>query len=676
MPYCLALSDFAPVDIAALRHYKCATPKQRATLFSYVDLIRRKEVPSFSDEECAALFHATLDNDFGADEVTRHSTALLDFAARVERLPIAVAVGANLLRQKTATPLDRGILRLRMQELTDGVRDVPGLFRAAIESQPEREQKLLAAGSICVEEGFWLPLAADIAELSEEDSEEAANRLVHSSLLRVIDREQRRFNVHALLREQVRKMQESDGLKQMQEHHAVALEKWFRDWEAHWQECRECLEEIIPAARFLWRQGQGERGWQLSYSAYLLSRRIGEWDAALRIMKHEELLWMRRNDLHAKSKLAASYNNQALVLKDWGELDQAMDLYKKPEALSLALGNRVGLQSSYGNQAVILYRWGRPEEAMTLHKKEEIIALELGDKTQLQRSYANQAVILYRWGRLEGAMALHKKEEAICLELNDKDALQKSLGNQALIMSSWGRLDEALALYDNEEAICQELGNKNELQRSYGNRAEILFMRGQRDEALALLQRQETMCQELGNKAGLASCYANQATLMRVQGKLQESLLLHRKAEAILVELGNRDGLSKSYSGQGLILFGLGRFDEAMALYKKEEEICLGLGSKEELQACYANQALALLRSGRLEEALTLLDKQENICLELGNKHGLGHCYWYRSCIAGAHGDRKAQKEKLEQALAIFTELKMPRQRDAVQEELDKMGSQ
>ena len=36
-------------------------------------------------------------------------------------------------------------------------------------------------------------------------------------------------------------------------------------------------------------------------------------------------------------------------------------------------------------------------------------------------------------------------------------------------------------------------------------------------------------------------------------------------------------------------------------------------------------------------------------------------------------GDRKTEKEKLEQALAIFTELKMPRERDAVQKELDKL---
>jgi len=44
-------------------------------------------------------------------------------------------------------------------------------------------------------------------------------------------------------------------------------------------------------------------------------------------------------------------------------------------------------------------------------------------------------------------------------------------------------------------------------------------------------------------------------------------------------------------------------------------------------------------------------------------------------CAGRAQGDRKTEKEKLEQALAIFTELKMPRERDKVQAELEKVDS-
>jgi hypothetical protein len=47
------------------------------------------------------------------------------------------------------------------------------------------------------------------------------------------------------------------------------------------------------------------------------------------------------------------------------------------------LGDRAGLQASYGNQALILKDWGRLEDAMALRKKEEAIGLELSDRAGL-----------------------------------------------------------------------------------------------------------------------------------------------------------------------------------------------------------------------------------------------------------------------------------------------------
>ena len=130
--------------------------------------------------------------------------------------------------------------------MTDGAKDVNALFRIAIESQPPREQKLLAACSVCVQEGFWLPLAALIAELAEVDADDAVDALVGGSLLRVLDAERRRFQLHALLRVQLRERVGADGLAQLQERHAVAMEDLLKDWETRWRDCRECLAEGAP----------------------------------------------------------------------------------------------------------------------------------------------------------------------------------------------------------------------------------------------------------------------------------------------------------------------------------------------------------------------------------------------------------------------------------------------
>jgi tetratricopeptide (TPR) repeat protein len=91
------------------------------------------------------------------------------------------------------------------------------------------------------------------------------------------------------------------------------------------------------------------------------------------------------------------------------------------------------LQISYGTQALILKAWGRLEEAMALHKKEEALCLELGNKDGLQRSYGNQALILAAWGRLEEAIALHKKKEALCLELGNGRSLAYCYWNWGLL---------------------------------------------------------------------------------------------------------------------------------------------------------------------------------------------------------------------------------------------------
>ena len=496
------------------------------------------KVEKFTDVEAQELFHTYLDDVFSKKEVDDNKKPLLDFATRVEMLPIAVSVGASLLRDKSAMTLSKAISKLQVSALADGEKNVNNLFAQAIESQPEREQRLLAACAVCVQEGFWLPLAAQIAELSEDDADEAANTLVKGSLLRVLDRDRRRFQLHALLREQLRTRAGTDGLAQLQERHAAELEVLFKEWQTRWQDCRECLGEIDAAAQFLWERGERLRENWLTDWGYLLSKRIGEMDASMRILNLDEVLRRGQSDRESQSELQAIYGNQALILQLWGRLDEAMSLHKKEETICLELGDKDSLQRSYGNQALILQVWGRLEEALALHKKQEAMCLELGNKDSLQRSYGNQGLILQAWGRLEEALALHKKKEAVCLELGNKDSLQRSYGNQALILKDWGRLEEALALHKKQEAICLELGNKDSLQISYGNQAAILRDQGKLSDALALYRKAEAICLELGNKSSLARWYWHIGYLAGLQGDHATEKQKLQQALALFTELG------------------------------------------------------------------------------------------------------------------------------------------
>jgi tetratricopeptide (TPR) repeat protein len=103
---------------------------------------------------------------------------------------------------------------------------------------------------------------------------------------------------------------------------------------------------------------------------------------------------------------------------------------------------------------------------------------------------------------------------------------------------------------------------------------------------------------------------------------------------------------------------------------------CGKLPHVDGLQRSYGSQAEILKACGRLEEAVALLKKQKALSLELGNPSGMAYCYWNWGLVARKQRDRKTAQEKLFAAFDLFTELNMPRQRDSVRAELEKMTTE
>jgi tetratricopeptide (TPR) repeat protein len=576
----------------------------------------RLPIDLFSEDQCFELFRAVL----GENQVSTRAAECRKLFARIDRLPIAVSVLASLIQDDV-----RYTIASVAAKLPD---DATALLKEAIHALDPIPSRLLSAMSVCAPEGFGLALAASLIDLDDAAALDALHHLASRSLVEEIDRDQRRYRLHALVREAAHGAEFS-------KRHAEAVYKRYEDWETDWRQCEQDMPDFQVALGWAMENSSqlaGPFADQMAFCGFSLNYRTGHPAEALEIDERMARAAEKRQD---ESWLQAWLGNQALILQDWGRLDEALALHKKKEALCLELGNKNSLQISYGNQALILQAWGRLDEALALHKKEEALCLELGNKDSLQISYGNQALILQAWGHLDEALALHKKEEALCLELGNKDGLSRSYGNQALILKAWGHLDEALALLKQQEALCLELGNKDGLQACYGNQALILKAWGRLDEALALLKQQEALC----------------------------------------LELGNKDGLSRSYGNQALILKAWGRLDEALALHKQQEALCLELGNKDSLQISYGNQAVILRAWGRLDEALALLKQQEALCLELGNKDGLAYCYWTWGLLARAQNDPQTEHQKLTAALAIFTELRMPRERDSVADELAKTNS-
>ena len=450
----------------------------RLTDLSFLELHKPLKLPLFSEDQCFDLFHEAI----GKDEVERHASEARSLFQRLGYLPIGIAVAAGLIRKDVRYTIAGMAKNLPA--------NVTALLREAVTALSPTAQTLLAAMAVCAPEGFRLALAAEVAELDEASSLDALQEIHSRSLVEELDRDERRYRLHALVREGAGP---GDALRRRQ---FESLRNQFKDWERNWSQCEKDLANWRVAFAWLLGQPKSDEIWSftndLANIGYRLTHRLGRLPEALEICER----------MVCETE---SYN--AAAVWEW-----------------------------YSNQAVILHAWARFEEAMALHKKQEAIHLEAGNRDGLQKSYGYQAVILWDQGRLVEAMSLLKRKEAICLELGNRYGLQVSYGNQAGILKELGQFDEAMALHKKEEAICLELESLDALQICYGNQAALLADRGQLEEAMSLLQKQESICVGLGNRTGQAYCYwtwgllaRKQADFQKERDKLGEALALFSK---------------------------------------------------------------------------------------------------------------------------------------------------
>ena len=194
-----------------------STSRQRS--LPWISRTHSLEVTSFSYSEAESIFRIHL----GDETTEKHRDALLEFARHVERLPIAIVVGADMLGSEL-DPVPEAARGLRLERLRNEVHDVAALLQRAIAARPDQQRRLLNAMAVCALEGFWFPLTVEIAGLTEAEGRDARDKFFGASLLRMLDRDRQRFQLHTLLRNELRNLA---PLVELQTAHATALEGAF-----------------------------------------------------------------------------------------------------------------------------------------------------------------------------------------------------------------------------------------------------------------------------------------------------------------------------------------------------------------------------------------------------------------------------------------------------------------
>ncbi len=312
------------------------------------------DVDEFTKEEALQLFSEML----GA-KLKGHEGQAARIADALGRLPIAISVAAGLLRDDVRWTFDR-LLNVLEQKREDGMthlqhrdRNISELFNTAFDRLSPDEEQLLCAMAACAEEGFPFNLAAEVAGLT--DTKGAPNpaayaglqALVDHSLVREMNREEQCYFLHTLVRQNARNRGPFVAVSAQHEECVTAR---FKTWEKDWQACAGILGEAREVIRRSVQNQNRQLADGIAYNAFNLAWRIGRMTEASDVMSDYQRLAEALND---KDSLQISYGNQALILQDWGRLEEAMQLHKNQEAICIELGNISSLAYCYWGMASV-----------------------------------------------------------------------------------------------------------------------------------------------------------------------------------------------------------------------------------------------------------------------------------------------------------------------------------
>lgn len=357
----------------------------------------------------------------------------------------------------------------------------------------------------------------------------------------------------------------------------------------------------------------------------LMLRERGELKEALAIREKVSLILNETNDQLA---FARNLENRADILSELGEHEAALKSIKDVETIYREKGDSAGLARNLLLNAMILVRIGKYKEALKVQAKGEKLFGELGDRLGLSRSYGCRAAIYKLKGQVEDAINLFEKQLTISKELGDFSGQSACCGNIALIHKTRGRLNEALHFHKLEEEICLEWGDLTGLSTCLGDYAMIFHEMGNFAEAIRLLKKARKIAMSINNQRQLSNIYINLAIVNRDIGEPEKSLELITKAETINKEIEDLPLKARCVGTKASLLGDRGNWEDAMALHKDEEQIYKTIGDITGAAYSLVNQAAILDETKQnFEVVQRLLKKAEQIFEEINDIAGLARVY-------------------------------------------------
>ena len=256
-----------------------------------------------------------------------------------------------------------------------------------------------------------------------------------------------------------------------------------------------------------------------------------------------------------------------------GELDKALEHYKKSLDLDKKQGRKNGIASDYGNIGNIYRFQGELAKALEYYEKSLILNEDLMRNKGIAIQLQNMGNVYYLQG--EYKKGLNHFERA--LEFNEKldnlEGIAANYGSMGNVFFSKGEYEKALEHYEIALKMNEELRIKDGIAIQFAGMGNVYMMKGELDKALQYLKKALLLDEELGDKKGVAVQYGNIGLIYQKKGELDKALEYYEIALNIFKEYRGKIEISRTLVKIGNIFVDKGEMEKALDYYFDAQEL-------------------------------------------------------------------------------------------------------
>ena len=312
----------------------------------------------------------------------------------------------------------------------------------------------------------------------------------------------------------------------------------------------------------------------------------------LRRKRINEYLLEKVRDKEEKTKILGELG---VIYYYLGELNKALEYYKKALELDEGLGIKEGIAKDLGNIGIIYRIKGELDKALEYF--ERVLALDevLGRKEGIAIQLGNIGTVYRIKGELDEALVYYEKALKLSEGLGIKEVMAVQLRNIGNVNLDKGEHEKALGYYLKALKLDEGLGRKKEIAADLGNIGIVYRIRGEIEKALEYFEKALELDEELGMKEGIATELMNIGNVNFDKGELGKALEYYDNALKVFKEMGIRIETARTLMNIGNVFTQKGDKGQALVYYQKAERLAVGTSVFEDISKRLNKQENKLL---------------------------------------------------------------------------------